>query len=374
MPRSTDRAPSVVQVVLSLGRGGLETMAVDLAVGLKARGLRAAVVALDEGGVLESTLDAAGVEYVVLNGRRFRDPRFHSTLAGHFRRLGAGVVHTHMFAPLLHSLPGIALGGVRRVVHTEHSFEYLEDRPSLRRALRWMSRTTGVFTLVGARMLPYYADTVGISRHRLQVIANGIDPKRHKPAADQARLRAELGIPTDAFVVGSAGRLAPEKNYQMLLTGAAECRAKGQSMHVVLFGDGEERAALGSLAAKLGIETSVSFMGWRTDLHRVMGALDVFVLTSASEGLPLALLEAMAAGLPIVSTPVGDIPHVVEEGRSGHLVPVGDASGLAARLGEFLLDPATRRKMGAFARQTVIDGHSHDAMVGRYIAAYNFSQ
>ncbi len=373
MSRATDRAPSVVQVVLSLGRGGLETMAVDLAIGLKTRGFRAAVVALDEGGVLEGPLADAGVEYVVLHGRRFRDPRFHTTLAAHFRRLEARVVHTHMFAPLLHSLPGVALGGVRRVVHTEHSFEYLEHRPSLRRALRWMSRTTGVFTLVGARMLPYYVDTVGISRRRLQVIANGIDPKRHKPTEDQARIRAELRLPANAFVVGSAGRLAPEKNYQMLLAGAAECRAKGQDMHVVLFGDGEERPALVALAAQLGIATSVSFMGWRTDLHRVMGALDVFVLTSASEGLPLALLEAMAMGLPIISTPVGDIPHVVEEGRTGHLVPVGDASGLAARLGGFLLDPSSRRRMGAFARQTVIDGHSHDAMVGRYIAAYDVS-
>lgn len=362
--------PAVAQIILSLGRGGLETMATNLAVGLEKEGVRSVLIALDEGGGLEATLESAGVEYVVLNGRRFRDPTFHLDLARHLRRLNAQIVHTHMFAPLLHSLPAATLAGVKRVVHTEHSFEYLEPRPSLRRTLRWMSRATSAFTLVGERMVPFYVETVRVSPKRLQVITNGIDPERYRPAEAREKIRSELGLPPDTFVVGSAGRLAPEKNYAMLLRAAGHCRSEGTRMHVALFGDGVERAALGRLAAALGIEDSVSFLGWRSDLHRVLGGLDVFVLTSDSEGLPLALLEAMATGLPVVSTPVGDITRVVVEGRSGYFVPNGDAHALARLLTELSSASSERKSMGDLGRRLIVEHHSHATMVRRYMNAY----
>ena len=373
MPKERAKSTSAItQIVLSLGRGGLETMAVDLAIGLAESGVRASVIALDEGGVLETRLRDANVEYVVLNGRRFKDPRFHLSLAAQLRRLKTGVVHSHMFAPLFHSLPAIALGGVRRIVHTEHSFEYLEQRASLRHALRWMSRATHAFTLVGKQMLPFYVDMVGVSEGRLRVIPNGIDTERYNPNGNQATVRAEFGIPIDAFVIGSAGRLAPEKNYALLLAAAAQCHDAGISTHVVLFGDGDERAALSSTAAQLGLEGSVSFLGWRSDMYRLLCALDVFVLTSESEGLPLALLEAMAAGLPIVSTPVGDIPLLVAEGKTGHLVARGNASGFASRLRQLAENSSARRCMGTAARAAVVDGYSQATMIRQYLDAYGF--
>jgi glycosyltransferase involved in cell wall biosynthesis len=362
--------PTVVQVVLSLDRGGLETMAVELAVALQRRGVRPVMIALDEGGVLESTLNDAHIEYVVLGGRRFKDPHFHFQLAAHLRRVNARVVHTHSFGPLFHSLPGIALAGIRRVVNTEHSLEYLQPRPAYRRTLRWMSRATHAFTLVGERMLPFYTNEVRVSPKRLQVIANGIDAERFRPTRKQSEIRAELGIPGDAFVVGSAGRLAPVKNYQMLLAAAARCHDEGVPVHVVLFGEGAERTALRELSQALKIEQNVSFVGWRTDLDRVLGALDAFVLTSHSEGLPLAMLEAMAAELPVVSTPVGDIPRVVEEGQSGHFVAVGDVTTLADRLQRFAADPTARRSMGSFARRVIVDRYSQATMVQRYMTTY----
>jgi glycosyltransferase involved in cell wall biosynthesis len=347
-------------------------MAVDLAISLNRRGFRSSVIALDEGGVLEAPLREAGVEFVVMNGRRFKDPRRHMALAAELRRLGAGVVHTHMFAPLLHSLPALSLSGVKHLVHTEHSFEYLEPRASYRHTLRWMSRATRAFTLVGERMLPFYEKVVGVARHRLQVIVNGVDPEKYRPGQDKQKIRVELGIPVDALVVGSAGRLAPEKNYGMLIEAAAKCRARGTPIHIALFGEGTERLALMDSAAKIGIAEHVSFLGWRTDLPRVLPALDVFALTSHSEGLPLVLLEAMALGLPVVSTPVGDIPQLVREAHTGFLVAVGDTETLAARLSGPLVEATRREQMGSIARQAVIAEYSHEAMVGRYVTAYGF--
>jgi glycosyltransferase involved in cell wall biosynthesis len=363
---------TIVQVVLSLGRGGLESMAADLAIDLARAGVASRVIALDEGGLLEARLREAGIEYDVLNGRRFRQPAFHLALAAKLRAMHAAVIHTHGFAPLLHTLPASRMGGVSRVVHTEHSFEYLEPRASLRRALKWLSRTTRVFALCGERMLPFYQTIVGVSSKRLQVIPNGIDVNKYRPGANRTSIRAELGIPVDAFVVGSAGRLEVEKNYKMLLTAAAQSCATGGPVHVVLFGDGAERPTLERLTAQLGLQESVSFAGWRTDLPRVLPALDVFALTSVSEGLPLAILEAMACGLPIVSTAVGDIPVVVENERAGYLVPSGDASALAARLSQLARDPDRRNALGVFGRRVVAERYSRSSMVSRYLTAYGY--
>src|SRR6185437_14537224 len=254
---------AVIQVILSLGRGGLEAMAVNLAIDLKQSGLRSGVIALDEGGLLESRLHEAGVEYHVLNGRQFRNPAFHLSLASKLRAMRAGVIHTHGFAPLLHTVPAVRLAGVSRVVHTEHSYEYLIPRPSLRYALKLLSRTTRVFALVGDRMRPYYESIVGVASHRLEIIPNGIDLDRYRPKTDQLDLRLQLGLPPHGFIVGSAGRLAAEKNYGLLLQAIARNRHAGIDMHVVLFGEGEERAALGELAECLGIQSAVTFAGWR---------------------------------------------------------------------------------------------------------------
>ena len=362
--------PAIVQVVLTLGRGGLETMAVDLACGLASAGMRPIVVALDEGGDLEERLREAEIEYVVLGGRRFFDARFHLTFANLLRDWSARVVHTHMFASLLHSLPAIALSGVKRVVHTEHSFEYLQPRPSLRVALRWMSRRTDVFALVGHRMLPYYKREVKIASRRLRVIPNGIDTRHPVREGARTEVRREMGLPADTLLIGSAGRLAPEKNYQLLLRAVAGCRREGTATHLVLLGEGELRTDLEQLADSLGIADAVTFMGWRSDVRYVLHALDVFALTSISEGLPLAMLEAMAAELPVVSTEVGDIPLLVQDGETGFLVRSGDELGLTVRLRQLAASPPLRRALGLAGRERVRSNYDRACMVRHYVDAY----
>jgi L-malate glycosyltransferase len=362
--------PCIVQVILSLGRGGLEAMAVDLAIGLQERGARSVVVALDEGGILEERLQAAGVEYSVLKAKRAFSWPYHTELVSVLRGHRVDVVHTHMFAPLVHALPA-ALRLRVRLAHTEHSSEYLHERPAIRRLLRLMSRRTTAFTLVGDRMRAYYLETVGINESRLSVIPNGIAVAAG--GATREALRAELGIRRDAFVVASAGRLAPEKNYQMLLRAVASSRKAGVDIRILLFGDGSERETLVSLATELGISDLLTLPGWRVDLSRLLPAADAFSLTSFSEGLPLALLEGMAHALTPVCTPVGDIPEIIHEGCSGFLVPLDRVDLLAERLQQLALDPGRRRTMGDAAREIVSSRYSREAMIRQYLAAYRLS-
>ncbi|HLQ69551.1 MAG TPA: GT4 family glycosyltransferase PelF [Gemmatimonadales bacterium] len=362
---------TVVQVLLNLGHGGMERMAVTLATGLDPQRFRAVVVALDEGGEHEALLRDASVEYHVLGGRRFWQPRFHWTFARLLRRLRPAVVHTHHFGTLVHSLPAAWLARVPRRVHTEHSYQYLEPRPDYRRLLRGMSATSDAFVVVAHSQLAYYADCVHVPARRLCVIPNGIDTTHYQPRTPEPAnaARRALGLAPDAYVIGTAGRFFPEKDYGTLVRGVAALFQTHPHVQLVLIGEGPQQAALEALVASLGIGSRVRFAGWRIDLADVLPALDVFVLSSRSEGLPLVALEASACGVPVVATPVGDVPQVIADGRTGVLFPIGDDAALSAAL-RALADAPRRRAMGLAGRERVVAHYSQRAMVDAYVRLY----
>ena len=362
---------SIVQVVQSLGKGGLEAMAANLAIALHHRGLRSTIVSLGEGGVLEQPLAAAGVPYHLLGDGRWRNPRTHAQLTRLFRSSGAHVAHTHHFAALLTAALPAAIARVPRTVHTEHAFQYLEPSRTLRSTLGVLSRTTDRFVVVGDEMRDYYRTAVGVDDRRLMVIRNGVDTARYRPHDDVAAARRKLGLP-DTILVGSAGRLEPVKNYPLLLRATARARQLAPTLHLVLMGDGGERDALAQLATDLGLQDAVSFLGWRTDANDVMAALDLFALTSISEGLPLGVLEAMACAVPVVTTAVGDLPRVVHP-DVGVTIPSHDETALADALVGLARDPARRRHMGHRARELVLATYSQQAMVDAYLAAYDLA-
>jgi glycosyltransferase involved in cell wall biosynthesis len=366
------RGPAVTQVVLTIGGGGLEAMAARLAIELVRRGFPSSVVALDGGGEHEEALRAAGVDLHVLDGRRLFDPRFHWRLARILRRTRTRVLHTHHFAPLLHSYLAQRLAGVRRRVHTEHAFEYLQGRTDLQRALRGLARGCAAFVVVGERMPAFYTTTVGLSSARLRVIPNGIDPEVFAPAGDRTGGRHRQSLP-DGLLVGALGRLASEKNIALLIRAFARVLAVCPASSLVLIGDGIERPRLEALAVALGIADRVCFLGWRADAALLLPLLDVYAITSDTEALPLAVLEAMAAGLPVVATSVGDLPDVLDHGRCGLLVRPGDEEALAAALRTLASDADARRRLGGAGRQRVLQRYSQRAMVERYLEAYGLS-
>ena len=363
------RRPTVVQVLLNLSKGGMEAMAVTLAQALNEERFRSVVIALDGGGEHEEVLREAGVEYRILGGRKLLDPRAHWGLARIFRQVRAQVVHTHHFSPLLHSLVAAKLARVPRLVHTEHSCQYLEDRGDYRRLLRWMSTQTDAFVVVGRALESFYREEIRVSPQRLRVIANGVDVERYRPATAVASMRHALGLPP-GVLIGSAGRFFPVKDCGVLLRAMEHVHRCRPDAHLALIGDGPERPHLERLAAELGLSDTVRFLGWRTDLAKILPALDVFVLSSLSEGLPLVALEAMAAGIPVVTTPVGDLPDVVHEGRTGLFFPIGNAEALAKILTRLVEDAAWRRALGRAARASVAQRYSHRAMLDGYLRAY----
>jgi glycosyltransferase involved in cell wall biosynthesis len=245
-------------------------------------------------------------------------------------------------------------------VHTfdGHVFEgYFGSAAS--RTVVWIERLLARGTDAIVAVAPRQRDDL-VERYRIApaarvvVVPHGLDlaPFLEVPAVDPAA-REALGLPQEAFVAVFAGRLVPIKDVATLLDAFARLRAATPGARLVIAGDGELRAELTARARSLGLEGAVHWLGWRRDLVRLYAAADAVVLSSRNEGTPLALIEGMAAGRPVVATAVGGVPDVVRDEVTGYLAAPGDAGALAAGLARLAGDAARRQAMGEAARADV---------------------
>jgi glycosyltransferase involved in cell wall biosynthesis len=189
-----------------------------------------------------------------------------------------------------------------------------------------------------------------IPQDRILTIPNGVDGAQFRTSVEKRTLRRKLGLPADRKILISVGRLSRQKGYPFLLSALARLPAEQRPLTLVL-GDGPDLASLRALASRMGLASDVEFLGNRTNTAEFLNASDIFVMSALWEGLPLALLEAMASGLPIVVTRVGGNLEAIEDGRSGILVPPTDDSALSGALRRLLESPAERMRMGQAARE-----------------------
>ena len=209
----------------------------------------------------------------------------------------------------------------------------------------------------------------GIPADRSSVIYNGVDHDYFSPAigAEEGRsLRQRLGIAEEAVVIGSIGRLAPEKYYDTLILALARLRATGRDVYAVIAGKGAERGKLEQLARSQGVENRAKFLGAKDDVRPAMSAMDVFVLPSASETFSNAALEAMAMARVVVLSRTGGAPEMVEHGKSGMLFEVGDVDALAETLATLHDSPKLRHTLGNAARERAITSFDPEDMINLY--------
>lgn len=199
------------------------------------------------------------------------------------------------------------------------------------------------------------------------VIPNGVDVARFRPRAEcRAALRYELGVPSDAPLVGIVAALRPEKNHALFLQAARLVKEKRPTAHFVIVGDGPERPAIESLRSELGLQHCVHLLGTRSDTPELLAAWDAFALTSHNEANPVSILEALAAGVPVVATRVGSIPETVVPGETGYLATPGNAAEVAEHLETLLADRPRAMQLGNTGRERVIARWSLAAMVQGY--------
>lgn len=231
---------------------------------------------------------------------------------------------------------------------------------------RMLTPITDSFIAVAASHGKFLAKNLGIPDERVAVIPNGVDTQRFAPVADVAEIRAEFGIGPVDPVVGIVAALRPEKNHELFLEMAARVVKQLPNARFLIVGDGPCRAALESRARVLGIENHTLFVGSRSDVPRLLAAIDVFALTSHIEANPLSILEAMSVGRPVVATNVGSIHEAVTNGETGFLVTPGDADQFSDRVLRLLTAPLASHAMGLTARESVVNRWSIEAMVEGY--------
>ena len=361
----------VLHVLANLGAGGAERMAVHIVLGLNSGRFEPAVVAFSGryGSDLEQKLEVAGIKTWFLGkGPGFgwqTYPRLHRV----FSEFRPDIVHTHVHV-MRYAFPSLVYFKPRLMVHTVNNIAEQEIEPRA----RWLQRLAykrGVIPVAVAREVALSLERLyGIGSCR--VVWNCIPTNLYaSPETPRAIWRAKQGFSQEDILFVCVARFATQKNHALLLSAFAKGPASHPKAHLVLAGEGLLRARLQRQVNELGLTSRVHFLGLRRDIPDILGSSDVFVLSSDWEGNPLSVIEAMAAGLPIVSTAAGGVPELLQDGKQGFIVQPGHAGQLSEAMMTLLNNAALRRAMGTAASARAREKFDVSAMVRAYEELYS---
>jgi glycosyltransferase involved in cell wall biosynthesis len=354
----------------NLGVGGAEELILGASTALPSVGVESGVVALTRKGPIADEIAAAGVPLHLVTGQPGpRAPAAFIRLVRLLQRERPDVVHTFLIAASIYGRMAAFAAGVPLVLAAEQN---VYARKPKRHAMLERVLATRTYRVVACCDVVgrFYQKQVGVPASKVAVIYNAVRFGRRPEAADAIAARAALDLPPDALVLGTLGRLTEQKGHRVLLRAVAEIARTVPSVALFVAGTGALREELEAEAARLGVAERVRFLGLRRDRETLYAAMDVFVLPSHWEGLSLALVEAMGAGRAVVATSVGGNPEVVQDGRTGLLVPPDDPQALADALTTIGLDQGLRISLGEAAEQDARDRFSIEQHVAQLAALY----
>jgi N-acetyl-alpha-D-glucosaminyl L-malate synthase BshA len=338
------------------------------------RAINPIVICLDGVGALGEVMRTEGVDVISMDRRPGFDFRLPFRMARVIRARRLQVLHAHQYTPFFYGALAAKLAGVgTRTVLTEHG-RHFPDVVSAKRRManrcvfdRLADRVTAVCAF-SARGL---SEQDGFDAGRIEVIENGIDVDAYRPSSDRDGLRQSLGLDTARRYIATIARFHPVKDHRTLLAAFARVAVAVPDVDLLLVGDGPLRSDLESLVRTLNLADRVRFFGVRRDIPAILGAIDLFALSSVSEAASITLLEAMASGKPVVVTDVGGNPEIVRGGVDGLLTPRGDATAMAAAMISLLKDPVLAARMGASGAARTADRYRLERTVERYQQLYS---
>jgi L-malate glycosyltransferase len=365
------REPTICQVLHGLNVGGAEVLAAGLARELRDR-YRFVFACLEELGTLGEELREEGFVVEVIGRRPGIDFHCMRRLAELWKRERVDLVHAHQYTPFFYALAARRGGRRPPVLFTEHG-RWFPDRPRLKRIIfnRLLLRRGDRIVGVGEAVRHALIVNEGISARRVEVVYNGVDAAAFEEnGIDRAAIRREIGVGSDDFVIIQVARLDHLKDHATAIRTIGRIASVRPDARLVLVGEGPERPKIEAEIAQRRVEPQVRLLGLRHDIARLLAAADVFLLTSISEGIPVTLIEAMAARLPVVSSDVGGVSEVIEPGKTGLVTASGDDAALARAVLRMAEDPAMRHEMGQRGRRRAEDVFSRDRMHAAYRARY----
>ena len=357
---------TVLHLIETGGPGGAERMMVHLAAGLGPEYRSEAALIRDSW--LGTALRQRGVPVTMLRNGPHGSLGTLQDLLRIIRERRVAILHSHEFYMNTLGLVASRMMGVP-LVATVHGRNYYADRFRRRAAYRLVATLTRMVA-VSEDVRLFLAERVGISHRRVTVIPNGV-PLNHAPSDEKtSALRESLDLHRHSQVVGTIGSLYPVKGHRYLIDASPQVIARFPYVVFLIVGRGGLRDELEAHARQLGVASHFRFLGHRDDVSDLLALCDIFVLPSLSEGMPLALLEAMAAGVPPIATRVGGVSEVAEDGKTGLLVPPQDSDALAERITTLLEDRALAKQIGQSAREMVASRFSIARMVQAYQEVY----
>jgi glycosyltransferase involved in cell wall biosynthesis len=378
---------TVLHLIESLAFGGAEVTVSRLVARLR-RGAYQPIVCCLRGGPLETEIEREGVPVITLNIARrsiLLLPLFLLDIARALirlflivRRSNVGIIHAHLVDCVL--LGGIVgkVSGVRVIASFPGPNLLPLDRKAgdprnlLRRFIyRIGAKLVDRFVAVSDEVKERLADMVGVSREKIAVVHSGVDLSDRDHSSSLERLRAQLDLKSNTTIVTCVGRLVPNKGHRFLIEATKEVVRRHPEVRLLLVGTGPARGTLSDLVAELGLGRHVTFFSNWPDIGEILAITTVFVLPSFGEGISVALLEAMAAGKPVIATAVPGNNDVVVPGVTGLLVPAQDTAALAQAICELLTDPCAARSMGAAGRARVKKHFTFDAAKDRIEGLYD---
>jgi sugar transferase (PEP-CTERM/EpsH1 system associated) len=356
--------------------GGLENGLVNLINRIPPHRYRHAIVCMTDYSDFSLRIRRDDVQIFSMNRKLGQDFGVYLRLYETFRRIRPDVVHSRNLTAMDSLLPAM-LSGVPVRIHGEHGRDQF-DTEGKNRKYRWLRRLhrpmISHYVALSKDLERYLREAIGVPQERITQIYNGVDVDLFHPSPDG---REAIGPYSDSgyFVVGTVGRLQPVKDQVTLVRAMIELWRSDESLRkwlrLVLVGDGPLRAEIEELLRRENATAFAWLPGARDDVPHLMRGLDLFVLPSLAEGVSNTLLEAMASGLPVLATRVGGNPELMEEGRTGTLVPPADPHAMAAVIREYCLNRDIARCQGAFAREVAGGRFGLDVMVGNYLNLYD---
>lgn len=370
------QTPRVMRIIARMNIGGPATHVTLLNQGLTNLGYECLLVTgmeTDREGTLKDEVTARhlSMEIIPNLGREIalgEDIKTLLKLYRLMRRWKPDIVHTHTAKAGFIGRIAARLAGVPLVVHTFHGhvFHGYFGRAKTRVFIeleKFCAKLSDRIITISDRLKSEILEFGITHPEHIQIIPLGLELNRLNCVSETNRFRAEFGLNPDVHLVGAVGRMVPIKNLHLFLNAAAIAHQQNPNLRFILVGDGELRTELETYAKKLMISDVVIFAGWRRDLAQVYADLDAVVISSDNEGTPASLIEAMAAGCPVISTRVGGVPDFVKDGETGRLVPPRDPPALAEAMLNLFADKITTDRMAGQAKTFALKQYNSERLV-----------
>lgn len=366
----------VVHLTYVLDFGGLETLIVDCINRMPADQYRHAIVCLTRSSPFARRITQPGVEIYELNKAPGWALGTHVEISKLLRRLKPAILHTYNLAAAEYAFTA-TMAGVPVRVHAEHGRDAADpDGKNWKHKLlrRLLQPCIDSYVAVSADLEQWLVNVVGIPGRKTVLINNGVDTDRYRSHCSTNPECAGQRAEGELVVIGTVGRIQAVKDQAMLIDAFIALRSLMphalDRLRLVIVGEGPLLPALRSKVETAGLADVISLPGASDDIADLMRTFSIFALSSIAEGMPVTLLEAMATGLPVVSTRVGGIPELILDGANGFLTPPGDAAALAAALARYVSDPELARQHGAAGRECIKQRYSMNAMLSAYVTLY----